>query len=92
MNVVCEVCGKESAQLWAYQIKDGYTSFRITHLAKEDEDYLREWAEMSSADVKVIKFKCYESTKKYIIKQFNVELSDVINVQYKKQGKSLIME
>ena len=74
------------------QVKEGYTSFRITHLAKEDEIFLKEWAEMSSADVKVIKFKCYENTKKYLIKQFNVDLSSVINVKYKKQGNTLVIE
>jgi len=74
------------------QVKDGYTSFRITHLAKEDEIFLKEWAEMSSADVKVIKMKCYSNSKKYLIRQFNVDLSSVIDVKYKKQGKTLIME
>ena len=74
------------------QVKEGFSSFRITHLSKEDEVFLKEWAEMSSADVKVIKFKCYENTKKYMIRQFNVDLSNVINVQYKKQGNTLIMD
>jgi len=74
------------------QVKEGFSSFRITHLSKEDEIFLKEWAEMSSADVKVIKFKCYENTKKYMIRQFNVDLSNVINVQYKKQGNTLIMD
>jgi len=74
------------------QVKEGYTSFRITHLSKEDEVFLKEWADMSAADVKIIKFKCYENTKKYMIRQFNVDLSNVINVKYKKQGNTLIME
>jgi len=74
------------------QVKEGNTSFRITHLAKEDEIFLKEWAEMSDANVKMIKFKCYENSKKYLIRQFDVDLTSVINVQYRKQGNTLVME
>ncbi len=74
------------------QVKNGYTSFRISHLPKEDETYLKEWADMSSADVKEIKFRCYENNRKYLIKQFNVDLSSVINVNYSRQGDTLILD
>ena len=74
------------------QVKEGYTSFRISHLPKEDESYLKEWADMSSADVKEIKFRCYENNRKYLIKQFNVDLSSVINASYVKQGDTLILD
>ena len=74
------------------QVKEGYTSFRISHLAKEDEGFLKEWADMSSADVKEIKFRCYENNRKYLIKQFNVDLSGVINASYAKQGDTLILD
>lgn len=73
------------------QIKEGYTSFRITNFKKEDEAFLAEWGSMSAANIKVIKFKCYENTKKYIIKQFDVDLKNSINVQYSKEGNTLKM-
>ena len=51
------------------QVKQGYTSFRITNLAKEEIEYLKEWSDISSAQVKEIKFKCYTNNQKYLIKQ-----------------------
>ena len=73
------------------QIREGYTSFRITNLKKQDEEYLKEWADMSDATVKVIKFKCYENARKYLIKQFDIDLSYCVGVKCPKEGKTLKM-
>ena len=49
------------------QVKEGYTSFRITNLAKDEVEYLKEWSNISSADVKEIKFRCYTNNQKYLL-------------------------
>ena len=73
------------------QIKDGYTSFRISRLKKEDEIFLKEWADMTNANVKVIKFRCFENKKRYLVKQFIVDLKGSINVDFNMEGKTLIL-
>ena len=74
------------------QIKEGYTGFRISKLKKEDERYLREWAEMTKATIKVISFRCFENAKRYIIRQFVVDLKDCVKLDYELEGKALIIE
>ena len=74
------------------QIKDGYTSFRVNRLKTADERYLKEWANMTNANVKEIKFRCFENDKRYIIKQFMVDLTGSIKLDYELEGKSLIIE
>lgn len=74
------------------QVKEGYTSFRITNLAKEEIPYLKEWSDISSAEVKEIKFKCYSNNQKYLIRQYEVNLQNLIKVNYVKEGNSLIFE
>ena len=73
------------------QVKEGFTSFRISRLKKEDEKYLKEWADMTNANVKVIKFRCFENQKKYLVKQFIVDLKNSINMNYEAEGKTLIL-
>jgi hypothetical protein len=73
------------------QIKEGYTSFRITNLAKEDLEYLKEWSDISSADVREIKFKCYTNNQKYLIRQYEIDLQNIINSKYQKEGNSLVI-
>lgn len=73
------------------QIKDGFTSFRISKLKKEDEKFLKEWADMTNANVKVIKFRCFENQKKYLVKQFIVDLKSSINVDFEVEGKTLVL-
>ena len=73
------------------QIKDGYTSFRISRLKKEDEKFLKEWSDMTNANVKVIKFKCFENQKRYLVKQFIVDLKGSINVECGLEGKTLVL-
>lgn len=73
------------------QIKEGFTSFRISRLKKEDEKFLKEWADMTNANVKVIKFRCFENEKKYLVKQFIVDLSGSINVNVNIEGKTLVL-
>ena len=74
------------------QIKDGYTEFRISKLKKADERYLKEWADMTNASIRVIKFRCFEDAKRYIVKQFVVDLKGSINLDYKLEGKTLSIE
>ncbi|MBE5812611.1 MAG: hypothetical protein E7314_03050 [Clostridiales bacterium] len=74
------------------QVKEGYTSFRITNLAKEELDYLKEWSDISSAEVKEIKFKCYTNNQKYLVRQYEVDLQNVINAKHRKEGNSLILD
>jgi uncharacterized protein with gpF-like domain len=74
------------------QIKNGYTGFRITRLEKGDEKYLKEWADMTNADVKTIKFKYFEDARRYIIKQFVVNLKNSMKLDYELEGKTLIIE
>jgi len=73
------------------QIKEGYTSFRITNLEKNEAEYLKEWSDMSSALVKEIKFKCYSNNQKYLIKQYDIDLQNVINAKYRKEGNTLVL-
>lgn len=73
------------------QIKDGFTSFRISRLKREDEKYLKEWADMTNADVKVIKFRCFENQSRYLVKQFIVDLKGSINIDYELEGKTLVL-
>lgn len=73
------------------QIKEGFTSFRISRLKKEDEIFLKEWADMTNANVKVIKFRCFENEKRYLVKQFVVDLKGSINVDVDIEGKTLIL-
>ena len=73
------------------QIKDGFTSFRISRLKKEDEKFLKEWADMTNANVKVIKFRCFENQKRYLVKQFVVDLKGSINIDYDLEGKTLVL-
>lgn len=74
------------------QIKSGYTSFRICRLNKNDEIFLREWANMTNATIKVIKFRCFEDTKRYIVKQFVVDLKACMDLGYELEGNTLIIE
>ena len=73
------------------QIKEGYTSFRITNLAKEELEYLKEWSDISSAEVKEIKFKCYTNSQKYLVRQYEINLQNVIKSNYSKEGNSLVL-
>lgn len=73
------------------QIKEGYTSFRITNLPKEELCYLKEWSDISSATVKEIKFKCYTNNQKYLVRQYEVDLQEVIKSNCSKEGNSLIL-
>lgn len=74
------------------QIKQGYTSFRIVKLSKSDEKYLREWADMTNATINVIKFRCFENSRRYIVKQFEVDLKGSIEIDYELEGKILIID
>jgi len=74
------------------QIKLGYTGFRICRLNKNDEIFLREWADMTNATIKVIKFRCFEDAKRYMVKQFVVDLKDSMNLGYELEGNTLIIE
>lgn len=73
------------------QVKEGYTSFRITNLAKDELEYLKEWSDISSAEVKEIKFNCYTNSQKYLVRQYEIDLQNVINSKYKKEGNSLVL-
>lgn len=73
------------------QVKEGYTSFRITNLAKNELEYLKEWSDISSASVKEIKFKCYTNNQKYLVRQYEVNLQNVIKSNYSKEGNSLVL-
>jgi hypothetical protein len=73
------------------QVKEGYTSFRITNLAKDELEYLKEWSEISSAEVKEIRFKCYTNNQKYLITQYEIDLQNVINAKIRKEGNSLVL-
>ena len=73
------------------QVKEGYTSFRITNLAKDEIEYLKEWSDISSATVKEIKFKCYTNNQKYLVRQYEVNLQNIIKAKYSKEGNSLIL-
>jgi len=73
------------------QIKDGYTSFRISRLKKEDEKYLREWAEITNANVEVIKFRCFENARRYIIRQYLVDFKNNVKSDCLVEGKTLIL-
>ena len=73
------------------QIKEGYTSFRITNLSKDELEYLKEWSDISSAEVKEIKFKCYTNNQKYLVRQYEVNLQNIIKAKYSKEGNSLIL-
>ena len=73
------------------QVKEGYTSFRITNLAKDEIEYLKEWSDISSATVKEIKFKCYTNNQKYLVRQYEVDLQNIIKAKYVKEGNSLIL-
>ena len=73
------------------QVKEGYTSFRITNLSKDDIEYLKEWSDISSADVKEIKFKCYTNNQKYLVRQYEVDMQNVIKSKHQKEGNSLIL-
>lgn len=72
------------------QVKEGYTSFRITNLAKDEVEYLKEWSNISSADVKEIKFRCYTNNQKYLVRQYEIDLQNIINAKHRKEGNSLI--
>ena len=74
------------------QIKDGYTSFRINKLKKADERYLKEWAQMTNANVRVITFRCFENANRYIIKQFIVDLKGSAKLDYDLEGKILVID
>ena len=74
------------------QIKEGYTCFRISKLKKADERYLKEWADMTNATVKVINFRCFENAKRYAIRQFTVDLKGSVELDYELEGKTLIIE
>ena len=73
------------------QVKEGYTSFRITNLKKDELEYLKEWSDISSADVKEINFKCYTNNQKYLVRQYEIDLQNVINAKRKKEGNSLVL-
>lgn len=73
------------------QVKKGFTSFRISKLCREDEKYLKEWADMTNANVKVIKFRCFDNQQKYLVRQFIVDLKGSINADYDLEGKTLVL-
>lgn len=74
------------------QIKEGYTAFRISKLKKADEKYLKEWADITNAKVRVIKFRCFDNAKKYVVKQFVVDLKGSAELDYELEGKTLIID
>jgi len=74
------------------QIKEGYTSFRISRLKRADERYLKEWAELTNASVKVIKFRCFENDRRTIIRQFVVDLKGSVELDFELEGKTLIID
>ena len=73
------------------QVKEGYTSFRITNLSKDELEYLKEWSNVSSAQVKEISFKCYANNQKYLIRQYEIDLQNVIKSKYRKEGNTLVL-
>jgi len=73
------------------QLKDGYTSFRISKLKKEDERYLKEWADLTCATVKVIKFRCFSNGKRYVVRQYIVSLRNIVCLEYDLEGKTLVL-
>ena len=74
------------------QIKEGYTGFRISKLKRADEKYLKEWADMTNASIKIIKFRCFENSKRTVIRQFLVDLKGSVELEYELEGKALIIE
>ena len=74
------------------QIKEGYTCFRISKLKKSDERYLKEWADITNATIKVINFRCFENAKRYVVRQFEVDLTGSVKLDYELEGKSLVIE
>ncbi len=74
------------------QIKNGFTSFRISRLKKSEERYLEEWASMTNAKIDVIKFRCFANEKRYIVRQFVVDLKGSMELDYELEGKTLVME
>lgn len=73
------------------QVKNGFTSFRINRLKKEDEKFLKEWADMTNANVKIIKFRCFENEKRYLVRQYVVDLKGCIEIEYESEGKTLVL-
>ena len=74
------------------QIKEGYTGFRISKLKKADERFLEEWAKLTNAKIRVIKFRCFEDAKRYTVRQFVVDLKGSIELDYELEGKTLVIE
>lgn len=74
------------------QLKEGYTGFRISRLKREDEIYLKEWADITNANIKMIRFKCFENQKRYAITQFVIDLKDSLELNYELEGKTLHIE
>ena len=74
------------------QIKEGYTGFRISRLKRADEKYLKEWADMTNASIKVIKFRCFENSRRTVIRQFVVDLKGSVELEYEIEGKTLVIE
>ena len=45
---------------------------------------------MTNANVKVIKFRCFEDDKRYVVRQFVVDLKGSIKIDYELEGKTLV--
>ena len=74
------------------QIKEGYTGFRINKLKKSDEIYLEEWVRITNAKMKIVKFRCFNNAKRYMVKQFLIDMKESIGLEYDLEGKTLIIE
>ena len=73
------------------QVKNGHTAFRIGSLKEEEEHYLAEWGKIANAEIKYIRFRCFTSDKKYLAKQYLVDLNGIVRVDYESEGKLLVV-
>ena len=46
---------------------------------------------MTNANVKIIKFRCFENEKRYLVRQYVVDLKGCIEIEYESEGKTLVL-
>ena len=81
----------ESLQCHAVeQIKNGYTAFRVSGLKQDEERYLVEWSENANVKVQYLSFRCFTAEKKYLAKQYLVNLRSLVGLDYDSEGEILI--
>jgi len=81
----------ESLQCHAVeQIRNGYTAFRVSGLKQDEERYLAEWGENANVKIQYISFHCFKAEKKYIAKQYLVNLQSIVGTDSDSEGEILI--